>query len=613
MELENRLGQSKSQYLREASQQPVRWQTYSDEVFRIATELDRPILLDIGAVWCHWCHVMDNESYLDRAVADLINKNFVPVKVDRDQMPDVDARYQAAVGAITGTGGWPLTVFLTPDGKAFYGGTYFPKEDAQGRPGLLTMLPQIAQTYHSRKSEVRQSAEDLFLQLREHERHNVQAGTIGTEIVDGIVKDAESKMDRQFGGFGRTPKFFNATILQLLLEEAPKAKNAEIDEFLKLTLDNIMRGGVYDHIGGGFHRYSVDRYWHVPHFEKMLYDNALMLKVYLKASELIDTPSYSNVARQTSNWIVGPMKSPEGPFYAHQDADVGPHDDGSYWTWTNGELESALTDDEKKAAVLHFDIRETPGDIAEMPDRNVLRIALPDDDIGKSLSKSTEEVRELIASSKRKLLEIRDRKTPPFIDKIIFADRNGLAISALVEASLQLNVREYYRAAEEAADFILEHMVDKSGRVAHAFADSSSAYQGLLDDQVFFGISLLDLFDVMRSDSHIAAAEKIAGVLLDEFEDKDGGGFFDRSADDKGEGYLSSKRKPVDDTPTPSGNSCAAVFFDRLYSVTENKEYFEVAQRTLEASAGSAGRLGLYGANYARALNLHLALRKILK
>ncbi len=613
MELENRLGRSKSQYLQEASRQPVHWQTYSDDVFRVAKEMDRPILLDIGAVWCHWCHVMDNESYVDDQVAAIINKSFVPVKVDRDQMPDVDARYQTAVGALAGTGGWPLTVFLTPEGKAFYGGTYFPKNDVQGRPGLLTMLPQIAEVYEKQKSEVYKSADGLFQQLRDYERQTGQPGELSNEIVEMVVEDARSKMDGQFGGFGSMPKFFTATALQLLIEKALREKDHDLISFLRLTMENMMHGGVYDQLGGGFHRYSVDRFWHVPHFEKMLYDNALLVKAYLAASKLGDGPAYAGVARQIADWITGPMKSPDGPFYSHQDADIGPNDDGGYWTWTLAEAAAALSEQEKKAIELYLDIREKPNDLYGLPEKNVLRVALSIEDTARDLAISPDEITALIASSKTKLLDAREKRTAPLIDRTFFADRNGLAISALVEASLELNVRSYFVAAEAATNFMLEHMIDRKGRVAHAFSDGGVVYQGLLDDQVYFGIALLDLFDVMRHDSHLSTAERIAQALLEGFEDTENGGFFDRPHDSAGEGVLSAKRKPIDDTPTPSGNSSAAILFDKLFSITENKEYFEVAERTLKAFAGSAGKFGLYGASYARALNLHFALRKNLK
>lgn len=613
MELTNTLGQSKSQYLKEASRQPVNWQSYSDDVFHIAKELDRPILLDIGAVWCHWCHVMDNESYTDEQVAAIINQSFVPVKVDRDQMPDVDARYQTAVGALAGTGGWPLTVFLTPDGKAFYGGTYFPKNDVQGRPGLLTMLPQIAEVYQKQKSEVYKSADGLFQQLRDYERQTGQPGELSDDIVQAIVGDARSKMDDQFGGFGSMPKFFTATALQLLVETALKEKDHDLTSFLRLTLENMMHGGVYDELGGGFHRYSVDRYWHVPHFEKMLYDNALLVKAYLAASKLGDGTAYAGTARQIADWITGTMKSPEGPFYSHQDADVGTDDDGSYWTWTFRKVTETLSEQETKAVELYYDIRERPDDLPGSPEENVLRVAISVEDIARDLAIPADQVASLISSSRAKLLEAREKRTAPLIDRTFFADRNGLAISALVEASLELNARSYFGAAEEAANFILHHMINEKGRVAHAFSDGGIVYHGLLDDQVYFGTALLDLFDVMRHDSHLSTAEKIAQAVLDGFEDREGGGFFDRPHDSKGEGALSSKRKPIDDTPMPSGNSSAAIFFDKLFGITENREYFDVAERTLKAFAGSAGKFGIYGANYARALNLHFAVRRNLK
>ncbi|MCL4510389.1 MAG: thioredoxin domain-containing protein [Bacteroidetes bacterium] len=612
-ELINKLGQSESPYLREAASQPVHWQVFSDEAFRIARELDRPILLDIGAVWCHWCHVMDNESYTDSEVAEIINKYFVPVKVDRDQMPDVDARYQTAIGAITGTGGWPLTGFLTPDGKVFYGGTYFPKRDLQGRPGLLSLLPQIVEVYAKRKDDVIKSAEEIFQQLKEYEKRASQAGELSEQTIKLVIDDARLKFDKEFGGFGSAPKFFNATALQLLTGESLPLNDPAVNEIVQLTLDNMAKGGIYDQIGGGFHRYSVDRYWHVPHFEKMLYDNALMLKMYLRAFETIPKVSYSRIASETAEWIAGNMQSSEGAFYAHQDADVGPYDDGSYWTWTKEEIESTLTDDEAKVVELYFDIREMPNDTREFPERNVLRVAVSEADIAKNIGKSLEDVEKLAAGAKKKMFESRNKRKTPFIDKTVLADRNGLAISALVDASLVLKTRKFLQSAERAAEFILDNMVDSDGEVAHAFSGHSVLYEGLLGDQVYFGISLLDLFDVMRNDRYLDSAEKIAQVLQEEFEDKTAGGFFDRSSNSKAEGMLSTQKKPIEDSPTPSGNSCAAIFFDRLFVATENRKYFEIADKTLKAFAGSVDKLGMYSANYASALRLHFNLQRNLK
>ncbi len=613
MELKNRLSESDSPYLREAAQQPVHWQMFSGDVFKLAKELDRPILLDVGAVWCHWCHVMDNESYSDAAVADVINTYFVPLKVDRDQMPDVDARYQTAISAITGAGGWPLTGFLTPDGKAFYGGTYFPKRDIQGRPGLLSLLPQIADVYARRRDDVLRSAEEVVEYIREFESRTSRPGELGERIVDSIVKSAMEKFDPEFGGFGTAPKFFNAPALQLVAEEAMRTGALDLQKALEVTLDRIAQGGVYDQLGGGFHRYSVDRYWHVPHFEKMLYDSSFMLSVYLKAYEVTRNKLYADIARESADWILDVMRSPEGSFYAHEDADIGPDDDGSYWTWTEEEVRKSLSEDEFAVIAQYFDVRENPNDTHELPDRNVLRVAVGPVEIAEALGKTEREILEIIGSARRKLLRSRNNRKTPFIDRTILADRNSLAVSGLVEASLVLRERKYLDAAEKAADFIMARMTDERGKVAHALGEKSVVYDGLLDDQVYFGIALLDLFDLMRNDEHLGAAEKIAQVLLADFEDKKSGGFFDRPAESSTEGLLSTKKKPIDDTPTPSGNSCAAVFFDRLFTVTENREYFAVADRTLKAFAGGVDTLGLYVASFGRAVRFHLSLRKNVK
>jgi uncharacterized protein YyaL (SSP411 family) len=613
MDFTNTLAGSKSSYLREAAQQPVHWQEFSEEAFKIAKKLDRPILLDIGAVWCHWCHVMDEESYSDATVAEVINEYFVPIKVDRDQMPDVDSRYQNAVGAITGTGGWPLTAFLTPDGKVFFGGTYFPKDDIDGRPGLLTLLPRIAEAYSSRRDEISKNAEELFLALKEYGRQNAQKGELSDEIIADVLKDAHLKFDKDFGGFGTTPKFFNATVLHLIAEEIPQKDDGGLREMLDRSLDFISRGGIRDHIGGGFHRYSVDRFWHVPHFEKMLYDNALMLKSYLLGYQVLHKKIYADIARETAEWIVNVMQSPEGPFYAHQDADVGRKDDGTYWTWSKKEIEALLTEEERQVLELYFDIRQFAWDIRDFPEKNVLRVVLDEENTARRLGKNSIEVFHLLATAKKKLFEARGRRKTPFIDKTIFADRNGLTISALVEAALVLQEQKYFQAAAKAADFILDAMIDSEGVVAHAFSDNVTIYHGLLDDNVFFGIALLDLFDVTRRDLYLNSAERIARSLLAEFEDKDEGGFFDRRSILRNESFIGLQKKPIEDVPTPSGNSGAAIFFDRLFSITENKEYFFVADRTLRSFASSVGKMGIYAANYARALRFHLFLEANLK
>ena len=617
MELSNRLLGNGSPYLREAANQPVCWQIYSDEVFKLASELDRPILLDIGAVWCHWCHVMDRESYSDETVAQIINENFVPVKVDRDQMPDVDSRYQSAIGALTGSGGWPLTCFLTPDGKVFYGGTYFPRSNLSGRQGLLTLLPQIADVFARRRVDVLRSADEIFARLHEYELQATQAGELKEETIQEIIANAIGRFDGGFGGFGSSPKFFNHTALHLLAEEALRKNDLTLRAKIELTLDCMSRGGVYDQLGGGFHRYSVDRYWHVPHFEKMLYDNALMLRTYLLGLRLTHKQSYERIAHETADWITSTMQSRDGGFYAHQDADVHHHDDGTYWTWTKKEVESVLVEDEKEIVDLCFDLREIPNETPEFQERNVLRIALDNKEIAEILGKPEAEVRKVLGTAKRKLLRFRDARKPPFVEKTIFADRNGLAISALVEASVDLRERRYLEAAEAAANFIIEKMIDERGKVVHACPGRRprqgmqlETHHGLLEDSVNVGIALLDLFDVAGNDLQFETAERIAYALSSDFEDAERGGFFDRPTIGNGGGLLSTKKKTIEDTPTPSGNSGAAIFLDRLFATTREMRYFETADRTLKAFAGSAAKMGIYAANFARALRFHLDLLK---
>ncbi len=413
MKLKNTLNESSSPYLRDAADQPVHWQQYSDEVFKLAQELKRPILLDVGAVWCHWCHVMDMESYSDIAIGEFINNHFIPVKVDRDQMPDVDSRYQAAVGALTGAGGWPLTAFLTPDGKVFYGGTYFPKNDMGGRQGMFTVLRQVADVYADRPIDVTEGADELFRRLTNYEAQSTNRGEISASILNDIVADASSRFDESLGGFGGSPKFFNPTALLLLSEEALKPDGQVAKDMLLLTLDSIAAGGVYDQLGGGFHRYSVDRYWHVPHFEKMLSDNALMLKVFLAGLQVSPKSLYRRVAIETADWIIGAMKSTEGPFFAHQDADVDANDDGTFWTWTEEELQCVLSVEEKSICDSYFDIRKSPKDIHDFPERNVLRVALAENQIAHANGYTVEEVDRLLRGAKKKLLEQRSEGKLP--------------------------------------------------------------------------------------------------------------------------------------------------------------------------------------------------------
>lgn len=607
MELINRLRESDSPYLLEAADQPVKWQIFSDEAFKLARELNRPILLDIGASWCHWCHVMDSESYSDLEIASLINDMFVPIKVDRDLMPDVDARYQSAVGALTGTGGWPLTAFLTPEGKVFYGGTYFPKEDSHIRPGLKTLLIRVAEVFRERQEDVLKSAEEIFNNIKGYELQILQKGELNDTLINDILSDAKKKFDPEFGGFGSAPKFLNATILELLAEEAITTADNEMKKIIEKTMSSMAAGGVMDQLAGGFHRYSVDRYWRVPHFEKLLHDNALLVKAYLRGYELTKSKLFANVAEATARWMINTMRSPEGAFYGHQDSDVESGDDGSYWTWTVDEIREILKEDESRLIEMYFGIGADARDTPELPGRNVLKVAEGIDQIAFKNGLEPTEVAEKIETAKSKLFQARLRRKAPFIDKTIFADRNALAISALIDAAIVLHREDFFNAAEKATKFLIEKMITPDGDVLHSLGLSGLNHNGLLDDYALCGIALMDMFDVSREHDYLMFAENIAERILSNFSSTEGG-FLDRPRGSGDVGLLSIERRTIDDTPMPAGNAVAALLFDRLSTSNDNRNYLKVAGETLETFAGSARKMGIFAATYARAVKYHLRI-----
>ncbi|HKR86529.1 MAG TPA: thioredoxin domain-containing protein, partial [Terriglobales bacterium] len=368
----NSLAQASSSYLRSAMHQPVQWHQWGEEAFALAKRENKPILLDIGAVWCHWCHVMDRESYDDPEIAHLINERYVAVKVDRDERPDIDSRYQAAVQAISGQGGWPLTGFLTPDGKPFYGGTYFPPNDHYGRPSFRRVLVTISDAFREKNSEVLEQAGLVENAIRQSESFDRKTGEFSTAAVEEIVEAARRMFDDRNGGFGSAPKFPHPSIIDLLIDEYVRSRDERLKSVFSHTLERMARGGVYDQLGGGFHRYSVDERWIVPHFEKMSYDNSELLKNYVRAYQATGDEFFAGVARDIIRWMDQWLSDREqGGFYASQDADYSMDDDGDYFTWTLEETKAVLNDREAQVACLHYDINEV-GEMHHNPAKNVL-------------------------------------------------------------------------------------------------------------------------------------------------------------------------------------------------------------------------------------------------
>jgi hypothetical protein len=607
----NRLAGAASAYLRSAAHQPIAWHEWGPEAFARARTENKPILLDIGAVWCHWCHVMDRESYENAEIAKLINQHFIAVKVDRDARPDIDARYQAAVSAISGQGGWPLTAFLTPDGKPFFGGTYFPPEDALGRPGFPRVLLTIAENYHSRQTEIRLSAENLAEALAQAEMFRGARRGFDPRVVDSIVDSTVRMFDIRYGGFGSAPKFPHPTALELLLERYQTSREKHLLTVLTTTLDAMAAGGVYDQLGGGFHRYAVDARWIVPHFEKMSYDNAELLKNYLHGFQLTGNPRYREVAEGILGWVDSTLSDQaRGGFYASQDADYSLEDDGDYFTWTLEEIRAALPTEEAQLVAEHFDVREQ-GEMQHNPAKNVLWVAKSADELAHERTEPADEVEKRLAAIKTKLLKVRAQRPTPYVDTTVYIGWNGMFVSAYLEAARVFGRPDCKEFALRTLDRLLEAAWSERWGFARVCPESGRCSQedwagGVLDDQVFMVTALLDAFEATGERRYFDRAEQTMKLCLERFWDAEGGGFFDRprgappiapTGSGQAEG-LEVQRKPFQDSPTPAGNTVAAMALVRLASYTMNPEYRQRAQETLEAFAGVAEQYGLFAATY---------------
>ncbi len=601
---ENRLKNSASPYLRSAAHQPVDWHEWGEEAFAKARAAGKPVLLDIGAVWCHWCHVIDRESYENPEIAAMINQLYIPVKVDRDERPDVDARYQSAISAISGQGGWPLTAFLTPDGKPFFGGTYFPPDDAMGRPGFKRILVAISDAFEKRRAEVDNSAHALEEAVARAEIFHSARGEFDARVVDAVVDAAVERFDPTHGGFGDAPKFPHSSAIDLLLERQKWPGGEQLQAIVEKTLDGMAAGGFADQIGGGFHRYSVDERWCVPHFEKMSYDNSELLKNYLHGYQSLRLPHYKHVAEDLIGWVGEVLSDPgRGGFYASQDADQTLDDDGDYFTWTQQEVRAVLTPEESRAIELYYDVAPH-GEMHHNHEKNVLWIAEPIEEISRKLRMPEDQVALLIARAKGKLLAARrERRPTPAIDETIYVAWNAMFVSAYLEAARVLDRPDCREFALKTLDRILAEAWDKSKGFLHRVG--GPRLEGSLDDQVFTIAALLDAWEATFDRRYFEIAERAMGLAVERFGDPDGGGFFDRAKDAAPMGGLEVRRKPLQDSPTPGGNSVAAIVLDRLHALTGERLYREWAEKTLEAFVGLIPQYGLFAATYALAALLH--------
>jgi len=611
--------------------QPIQWHEFGEKAFRAARLADKPVLLDIGAVWCHWCHVMDRESYDDAEVAAIVNEHYIAVKVDRDERPDIDSRYQAAVAALTGQGGWPLTAFLTPDGKPFYGGTYFPPADAYGRPSFKRVLLSIAQAYRDKHGDVLEQARMVESAISRAESFSAGSGKVSATVIDAIVESARKMFDEVNGGFGGAPKFPHPAALDLVMDRYVRTRNSGVeDEELRTifvhTLEKMARGGVYDQLAGGFHRYSVDERWIVPHFEKMCYDNSELLKNYVHAYQATGDEFFASVARDIIRWMDEWLSDrAHGGFYASQDADCSMDDDGDYFTWALEETKAALAEDEAAVAALYFDIQEA-GDMHHNPAKNVLYIQSSLEEIARRLNIEEERARALLAVAKKKMYAARLLRPTPYVDKTVYTGWNAMCVSAYLEAAKVVDLAQARHFALRSLDRLLSEGWNAERGMKHVIAYSDPKAErrevavvvpGVLDNYAFAVIACLDAYEATADLSYFRFARSIGDAMVAGFFDPVAGGFFDtrtegRAANEAADeqttiGILGMRRKPFQDSPTPAGNPEAAIALLRLHGYANvasdsDASYRDKAEQTLEVYAGVAGEHGIFAATYGLAV-----------
>ncbi len=628
----NALAAAASAYLRSAMHQPIQWHEWGPEPFALARQQDKPILLDVGAVWCHWCHVMDRESYENPALAEVINRSYIAVKVDRDERPDVDARYQAAVQTIAGQGGWPLTAILTSDGRPFFGGTYFPPDERYGRPSFKRVLETMAGVWKERRAELDKTAAQVLAAIDHGESFSGRSGSLGPEIVDALVQSAVENLDKEHGGFGTAPKFPHPAALDLLVDVAGRTGSNEARHAAVFTLEAMARGGMYDQLGGGFHRYSVDERWIVPHFEKMLYDNAGLLANYARAFQTFVEPEFARVTLDILRWMDSTLSDREqGGFYASQDADINLDDDGDYFTWTLGEVEQVLAGypEELRLAVAYYNVRET-GDMHHNLAKCVLYVPRSFAEVARAAGLEPGAAAETLRSAHARLLAARALRPTPFIDRTIYTGWNAMGVSAYLAAAEALERPATRQFALQTLDRLLDQGWDPAaGQLRHviAYADGhvpSKPAPGPLEDYAFLVHACLDGWQATAELRYYAAAEAIAKSMVARFADRTGGGFFDMdtgvSAGPESSlaggsveapqgiplGILGARRKPLQDAPTPAGNPTAAAALLRLYALSDGsgdgEQLRETAEDTLECFGGVVAQYGLYAASYGLAL-----------
>ena len=593
----NRLLLESSPYLLQHAHNPVNWYPWGAEALARAAAEDKPILLSVGYSACHWCHRLREESFEDERTAAIINRHFVSIKVDREERPDIDALYMDAVVALTGSGGWPLTVFLVPDGAPFFGGTYFPPQDRYGMPGFPRVLETVAELYTTRRDEVEQQAEEFRQFYRRRSEVSLtlpvdlrgDAVPVQLDLLEQASDRLLASVDALHGGFGRAPKFPHPMGLEFLLRMEARAsagsgegraeasgEHVPVDArrllLVRLTLDKMADGGIYDQVGGGFHRYSTDAFWLVPHFEKMLYDNALLVPVYLHAWQLTGEHRYRRIAEETLDYVLGEMTDPEGGFYSTQDADSD-GEEGLFYLWTPEQLAEALGEEDAAAMQEVWGVR--PG--GNFEGRSILHLPRPEAETANALGMSPTELRARIERARRILYQVRAERNWPGRDDKVLTAWNGLMLRAMAEAGRILDREDYRRAAVTNADFLLEHLVVE-GRLRRAWRRGAATVDAYLEDYAALANGLITIYETTGESRFLTEARGFADQFLDLFFDESTSSFFDTSRDHE---TLVGRPRDLTDNATPSGTSLAAEALLRLTSLFGETRYREYAARVL--------------------------------
>ena len=574
----NHLAEETSPYLLQHANNPVDWYPWGPEALRRAREEDKPIFLSIGYSACHWCHVMERESFTDPLTADFLNDHFVSIKVDREERPDLDAIYMEAVTSITGRGGWPLSAWLTPAGAPFYGGTYFPESPRFGSPSFLQVLKKLAETWETRREEIEEAAATLLAHLRSEEGEPEGQGPPATSPPGRVLERAfpvlHGSHDSVNGGWGVAPKFPQPLVIEALLAHLTQKTALQLKVETETTLDAMAAGGIYDHLGGGFHRYSTDVGWLVPHFEKMLYDNAQLARCYLHAWQVFRKPRYRAVAEETLDYLLREMSHPDGGLFSAQDADSEGME-GAFFVWDLGDVRGALSPEEADLMVTTYGMTQQ----GNFEGANILHLAV----------EPAEDDLHPLGTARAKLLAARDSRVHPARDEKVLAGWNGLALAALAEAARALPSERYREAAERTGDFVLRDLLRPGYRVFHSWKDGRASGEGFLDDYACLVEGLLALYQTTFAERWFVAARGLTDTMIEYFRRPEGG-LYDTSSDHE---TLITRPRSLQDSPTPSGNSMATTVLLKMAGYTGESAYLSFAEQTLGAMAPLAERAPL--------------------